>query len=244
MKIRNKYLLGFAGRFAALALKLLIRTLRFDYFCVGTQVIPAENIALGERYVFSMWHEYVLLPIFKFGHPNMAGLVSKHADGQLLGHLLASVRMGMVAGSTNRGGVEAIRQILRDKDVHRHLVVTPDGPRGPRRVAQVGVVYIASRTEMLLVPVGVGYKRLWRAKSWDRFAVPRPFTRARLITGEPVAIPAGLKLAQLEAALVPLQAEMDRLNALAEEWAVTGLLDPRCVLASMTNLPPDRPCRG
>ena len=238
MKIRNKYVLGFAGRVAALALKLLVRTLRFDYFCVGTQVIPAENIRLGERYVFAMWHEYVLLPIFKFGHPNMAGLVSKHADGQLLGHLLGSVRMGMVAGSTNRGGVEAIRQILRDQDVHRHLVVTPDGPRGPRRVAQVGVVYIASRTEMLVVPVGVGFRSAWRAKSWDRFAVPRPFTRARLITGEPVAIPAGLKLAQLEAALAPLQAELERLNALAEHWAVAGKLDPRQVLPSFPVPPP------
>jgi len=238
MKIRNRYILGFAGRAAALALKLLVKSLRFDYFCIGTQVIPAENIALGERYVFSMWHEYVLLPIFKFGHSNMAGLVSKHADGQLLGHLLASVRMGMVAGSTNRGGVEAIRQILRDKDRHRHLVVTPDGPRGPRRVAQVGVVFIASRTEMLLVPVGVGFRRAWRAKSWDRFAVPRPFTRARLITGEPVPIAPGLKLAQLEAALVPLQAEMARLNALAELWAVTGRLDPRSVLPTTTTFPP------
>ena len=238
MKIRNRYAVGFAGRVAALALKLLVRTLNFDYFCIGTQVIPAENIALGERYVFSMWHEYVLLPIFKFGHPNMAGLVSKHADGRLLGHLLGSVRMGMVAGSTNRGGVEAIRQILRDKDRHRHLVVTPDGPRGPRRVAQVGVVYIASRTEMLVVPVGVGYARAWRATSWDRFAVPRPFSRARLITGEPVPIPAGLKLAQLEAALAPLQAEMDRLTALAEDWAVTGRLDPRSVLPAFPESPP------
>lgn len=232
MKIRNRYVLGFAGRVAALVLKLLVRTLRFDYYCIGTQVIPAENIRLGERYVFAMWHEYVLLPIFKFGHPNMAGLVSKHADGQLLGHLLGSVKMGMVAGSTNRGGVEAIRQILRDRDVHRHLVVTPDGPRGPRRVAQVGVVYIASRTEMLVVPVGVGFGRAWRAKSWDRFAVPRPFARARLITGEPVAVPAGLKMAQLEAALAPLQSELDRLNALAELWAATGKLDPRSVLPS------------
>ena len=237
MKIRNKYVLGFAGRVASLALKFLVRTLRFDYFCIGTQVIPAENIALGERYVFAMWHEYVLLPIFKFGHRNMAGLVSKHADGQLLGHLLGSVKMGMVAGSTNRGGVEAIRQILRDQDIHRHLVVTPDGPRGPRRVAQVGVVYIASRTGMLVVPVGVGFQRAWRAKSWDRFAVPRPFTRARLITGEPVAIPAGLKLAQLEAALAPLQAELDRLNALAEHWAVTGKLDPRSVLPALPESP-------
>ena len=239
MKIRNKYVLGFAGRFAALSLKMLVRTLNFDYFCIGTQVIPAENIALGERYVFSMWHEYILLPIFKFGHANMGALVSKHADGQLLGHLLGSVKMGMVHGSTSRGGVEAIRHILRDKDVHRHLVVTPDGPRGPRRVAQVGVVYIASRTGLTCVPMGVGYSSPWRAKSWDRFAVPRPFSRARLITGEPVPIPAGLKMAQLEAALAPLQAEMDRLTLLAEDWAVTGKLDPRSVLPSF-----DRPPRN
>jgi hypothetical protein len=68
--------------------------------------------------------------------------------------------------------------------------------------------------------------------------VPRPFTRARLITGEPVAIPAGLKLPELEARLGPLQAEMDRLNDLAEAWAVTGRLDPASVLSANQELRP------
>ena len=54
----------------------------------------------------------------------------------------------------------------------RHLAVTPDGPRGPRRVVQPGVVYLASRTGMRIVPIGVGHRRPWRMKSWDSFRDP------------------------------------------------------------------------
>ena len=58
-----------------------------------------------------------------------------------------------------------------------HLVITPDGPRGPRRQVQAGMVYLAARTGVPIVPVGIGYDRPWRTKSWDRFAVPRPGVR-------------------------------------------------------------------
>jgi lysophospholipid acyltransferase (LPLAT)-like uncharacterized protein len=78
---------------------------------------------------------------------------------------------------------------------------------------------------MKVACVGVGYRRPWRLGSWDRFAVPKPFTRARCVTGEPIAVPAGLKAAQLEPYRLQIQDEMDRLNALAEGWAEGGRLD-------------------
>jgi lysophospholipid acyltransferase (LPLAT)-like uncharacterized protein len=77
---------------------------------------------------------------------------------------------------------------------------------------------------MKIAPIGVGYRRPWRAGSWDRFAVPRPFSRARCLTDEPIAVPAGLRAADLEPFRLRVQAEMDRLNGLAERWAETGRL--------------------
>ena len=107
----------------------------------------------------------------------------------------------------------------------RHVVVTPDGPRGPRRVVQQGPVYVASRTGMKVVCAGIGYRRPWRLDSWDRFAVPRPFTAARILIGEGMVVPPGLKATQLEPYRLRVQAEMDRLNAAAEAWAETGRLE-------------------
>jgi lysophospholipid acyltransferase (LPLAT)-like uncharacterized protein len=91
-------------------------------------------------------------------------------------------------------------------------------------VVQPGVVYVASRTGMQVVPVGVGYDRPWRVRSWDRFAVPKPCSRARMLLGEPVAVPPRLKADELEPYRLAVQAEMDRLTEAAERWAQTNKL--------------------
>jgi lysophospholipid acyltransferase (LPLAT)-like uncharacterized protein len=233
MKIRNKYLVRAAGWLGARFARGLVRTLRVEHGTVGPPLLPVTVLPPGPRYIFASWHEYLLLPVGRFGHPDFAVLISKHADGQILAALIGSLGMGMVLGSTNRGGIEAVRQILHDRAGRRHLAVTPDGPRGPRRVVQPGIIYAASRTGMQVVPVGVGYNRPWRAKSWDRFAVPRPGSRARLITGEPISVPPRLRAEELEPYRLAVQSEMDRLTDVAERWAETNQLElpaaPPCV---------------
>src|SRR5205823_11022863 len=116
------------------------------------------------------------------------------------------------------------RELLR-ADADGHLAVTPDGPRGPRRAVQPGVVYLASHTGMRIVPIGVGHRRPWRVKSWDSFAVPRPFSRVRCLFGEPLVVPPGLAPGALEPHAARLQAELDRLTAAAQGWADTGRLE-------------------
>jgi lysophospholipid acyltransferase (LPLAT)-like uncharacterized protein len=226
MKIRNPRLVRAAGRLATLFAQGLFRTLRFEYRPLGVNLAP-RNLPPGnrDRHIYAIWHEDLLLPAVYFGDPSIAVLISKHADGQLLGSLITSLGMGMVLGSTNRDGVKAVRQLVRDEHAHRHLAVTPDGPRGPRRVVQPGIVYVASLTGMTIVCVGVGYDRPWRAKSWDRFAVPKPFSRAKTLTSEPIAIPPRLRADELEPHRLRVQAEMDRLNAAAERWAETNRLE-------------------
>ena len=233
MKIRNKKLLRFAGWLLIGVANCLFRSLRFEYRMIGPITAPAKAIPKEKRYVFAVWHENLMLPTIFFGHPDLAALVSKHADGQLVGSVIASTGIQLVHGSTNRGGIEALRKIMHG-GTWRHLVVTPDGPRGPRRQAQLGIVYIASRTGMELVPVGIGYDTPWRVKSWDRFAIPKPTTRAKLIVGEPMTVPNDLRADALEAFRVTLQDEMDRLNALAEQWAQSNHLDPTTVQSQLS----------
>jgi len=232
MKIRHPALLKAAGALGTLGVKGLVRTLRFEFRNLGPIMAPVADIPPGPRYLYALWHEYLMLPAVKLGHPDLAVLISKHADGQLLGSLITSMGMGMVHGSTNRGGIEAVKQIVDGTAGRRHLVVTPDGPRGPRRQVQPGAIYIASRTGMQLVPVGIGLQHPFRMKSWDRFAVPRPGGRAVLLNGTPIDVPKGLKSDGLEAYRRIVQAEMDRLNAAAEAWAKTGKLELDSSVAS------------
>ncbi|HVK17493.1 MAG TPA: lysophospholipid acyltransferase family protein [Fimbriiglobus sp.] len=222
MKIRNKHLLRAAGWLATRSTRALIKTLRHEYRPLGPVVAPADRVPPGTRYIYCIWHEYLLLPTAKYGHPELSVLISKHADGQLLGSLIQAMGMGMVLGSTNRGGIEAVRQLVNGEGARRHLVITPDGPRGPRRVLQPGIVYVASRTGMQIAPIAVGYDRPWRAGSWDRFAVPRPRSRVRLVTDQPITVPPGVRSDELERYRLLVQAEMDRLTIAAEQWAETN----------------------
>jgi lysophospholipid acyltransferase (LPLAT)-like uncharacterized protein len=224
MKIRNRHLVRAAGRLGAALAKSLVRSLSLRYRPLGPD-LGDGRLRLADRFIYAIWHENLLLPAARFGGPDLAVLISAHADGQILGGLIAAMGMDMVKGSSTRGGVEAVRKLLLAETRWRNLAVTPDGPRGPRRFVQSGIVYVASRTGMKIVPVGVGYQRPWRMKSWDRFAVPKPFSRARCLTGEPVAVPPDLRAAGLEEYRLRVQAEMDRLNAAAEGWASTGRLE-------------------
>lgn len=223
MKIRDPRLLAALGWTATRAARGLVRTLRVRYHALDPAGDP-DHVPPGERVLYALWHENLLVPAIYFGRPSMAVLISQHRDGQLLGTLIKSLGMGMVCGSTTRGGVDAVRKLVDPNAPFRHVAVTPDGPRGPRRVVQQGLVYVASRTGMKVVCGGVGYRRPWRFGSWDRFAVPRPFTAARILIGERMAVPPGLKATELEPYRLRIQAEMDRLNAAAEAWAETGRL--------------------
>lgn len=223
MKIRNPLALKLAGHAGAAGLRVLGRTLRYRFICEGEVTTPMPRIPRGKRYVYAVWHENLLLPTVRVGHPDLTGLVSGHADGRLLAGLLRAVGMGVVHGSTSRGGAEAVRDILRRAGELRHLVITPDGPRGPRRVLQGGAVYLASRTGRPLVPVGVGYADAWRLKSWDRFGIPRPGSFAVLVCAAPLNIPAGCRVAELERWTAAAQAALDRAQSLAEAWAATGV---------------------
>jgi lysophospholipid acyltransferase (LPLAT)-like uncharacterized protein len=225
MRIRDRRLIAAAGWLGTCLVRTLSASLRFDHRSLGRfPVDPLQPPETGP-FIYALWHENFLIPIARFGNPGVAALVSRHRDGELLSLLIRKTGMGIVRGSTNRGGVAAVRELLRDDVAARHLAVTPDGPRGPRRIVQPGVVYLASRTGMRIVPIGVGHRRPWRARSWDSFAIPRPFSHVRCLFGEPLIVPPDLALDALVPHVERLQSELDRLTPVAERWAETGRLE-------------------
>jgi lysophospholipid acyltransferase (LPLAT)-like uncharacterized protein len=222
VKIRNRTLIKVAGWMAARMVRLLVRTLRFECLELGEPLTPPAILPGNtDRHIYAIWHENLLLPTARFGDDSLAVLISKHADGQILGSLIEHMGMSMVQGSTNRGGIEAVRKLIDPAQSRRHLAVTPDGPRGPRQVVQPGIVYVASRTGMKIVCVGIGYCKAWRMKSWDRFAIPKPFSRAVLLTSRAIAVPAGLKSQDLDAVRQQVQAAMEEIQHQAEHYAHT-----------------------
>lgn len=172
----------------------------------------------NEHCIFVFWHEYIAVVVPHWSFSPVTMLVSQHRDAEWLTQ--AAIRLGYstVRGSTSRGGTEAIRK-LKAECKHRSLAITPDGPRGPRRKMAVGPLFLASVLNLPVVPVGVGYRRPWRTNSWDRFAVPRPFTRTRIIMGPKIFLPGRLRREQLENSRLKIESAIDQLTEQAEHWA-------------------------
>lgn len=209
-----------AGFISAMTIRCWMSTLDYRAVFYDPRTDPASPDC-GGRAIYILWHETMLIPIHLRGHCGMTMLVSQHRDAEALTNAGYYLGHSTVRGSTHKGGMSALRKLFRE-GTRRHLVITPDGPRGPRRKLAQGPVYLASKLGLPLVCLGLGYDRPWRMNSWDRFAVPRPFSRARAIVSPYIQIPPGIDREQLE---VYRQRVEDVLNALteeAEDWAVSG----------------------
>jgi len=142
--------------------------------------------AEGRPFVFVLWHEHLLPLLWTHrGHPTTL-LVSEHADGRLLAGVARRWGFRIVDGSSSRGGVRALRKGIRVLRDGGELAVTPDGPRGPRHLAKPGATFAAAAAGVPLLPVRVRVGSCWRLRSWDRFAIPRPFTTVTVTYGAAV----------------------------------------------------------
>ena len=210
----------FAGLFGAVCLRRWLGTLDFKVAYYDPQVDPASPYCCDQNlYIF--WHEYIPFPIYLRSHCNIAILLSQHRDAELLADATSLLGFDNIRGSSTRGGAAAIRCLLQ-KSCGMHLAITPDGPRGPRRVLAPGAIFLASKLGLPLVPMGFGYDRPWRAKSWDRFAFPRPFSRARAVIGPGIHVPPGLDREGLEHFRASIEQLLTRLTLEAEAWAASG----------------------
>lgn len=174
-----------AGGVGPQIIKWLARTWRIEV------VRPdrwAGLVATRRPYVLLSWHEALLPVLWHHRKLGIAALVSEARDGQYLASLAQLLGYRTIPGSSTRGGARALRGAIRALEAGVPIGLTPDGPRGPRRVVKPGIVVAAGRGGALIVPVHAEARPAWRARSWDRFLVPPPFARVRLAYGEPFAL--------------------------------------------------------
>jgi lysophospholipid acyltransferase (LPLAT)-like uncharacterized protein len=141
-------------------------------------------------------------------------LISEHADGEIITQIVKRLGFGVVRGSSTRGGARALIQFQAMET--GNLCVTPDGPRGPRRHVHPGLVYLSSTTGLPIVCGGMAFKKPWRINSWDKFAIPNPFSKVIMVTTPEILIPADLDKNSLQHHLDHVQNELDRATAKAE----------------------------
>src|SRR3954465_4735653 len=213
------FMMKLSGLVMAKGIRAWMSTLDYRAVFYDRSVDPIRGEGGQRIYVF--WHENILLPLYVRGHCNLAMLLSQHPDAEILAHVAHQMGFDCVRGSTYRGGARAIWELL-DRSRSQHLTITPDGPRGPRRHLAQGPIFLASKLQLPLVVMGFGYDRPWRANSWDRFAVPRPYSQARAVIGPPLTLPSDLDRDGLEACRVRVERLLNCFTEEAEAWATAG----------------------
>ena len=184
MKIEGRlarWLIAFGFRL----LKLWERTLRYEVDdragIVGTPVT--------ENYIGALWHNRLLIFPFVLWRflPNRHGaaLISASRDGDLFADVVQRFGYDVVRGSSSRLGASAILKLTQVLASGRDVVIIPDGPLGPAYELGPGIIFLAQKSGAAVVPINLEYSRCWRLGSWDRFIVPRPFTKVRVLINQP-----------------------------------------------------------
>jgi lysophospholipid acyltransferase (LPLAT)-like uncharacterized protein len=178
----------------------------------------------NHSYVYVLWHEFLLLPAVRYADLGITVMISDSEDGDFIARFAARLGWNVVRGSSTRGAIKALRQPV---ELAAHggpfsIALTADGPRGPRRELKSGAIYLATKLAMPIVPVGIAYDRPWRCRSWDRFAVPRPFSRAAVVFAKPIPIPSAIGRHEIE----PLRRAVERSLCDATDQAHAWLESP------------------
>lgn len=144
--------------------------------------------ARGVPILFSLWHGRMFLPIQTHRRQGIVTMASHSEDGDIIAGLLERNGYLVVRGSTTRGGSGALRHMVRHVRSKRHVALTVDGPKGPPRIVQPGVVRLARLTGAWILPISFSSSRPRILASWDGYIVPKPFSRNVVAYGEPFSI--------------------------------------------------------
>lgn len=202
---------------AAAAVRLLGATFRLRL--VGVErMVPLWHGAAP--LIYSVWHGRILMIPWlnarlrrTHGARPVAVLASRSRDGEIVARFVRRFGLSVVRGSSSRGGAAAVRELRAALAAGRDVAVVPDGPRGPCRRVQPGVVALAALTGAPIVPVAFACRPGRRLRTWDEFLVPLPFARCAMAFGDPVHLP---RDADREAACAELERRLDDVTAAAD----------------------------
>ena len=195
-------------------LAVLCRTYRWKIEGAGHYQAVIDS---GQQPILALWHGRILPGLHYFRDRGIVVITSQNFDGEWIARILHRFGFGTARGSSSRGGARALVQLRRELAAGHAAAFTVDGPRGPARVVQQGVIFLAGVTGQPVLPYHVESNRHWTLASWDRTQIPKPFSTVALVIGEPIRVESAdasvleQKNAALSAALSDLEQRARRL---------------------------------
>ena len=193
-------------------IRIIGKTIRYEV--EGWENFEAIEKA-GKLPIYSFWHNRIFSGTYFFRNRGIVVITSQSKDGEYIARFIQRLGFGAVRGSSTRGGVGALVEMIRLMRSGLAMAFSVDGPKGPRYVAKTGAVLLAKKTGNPMMPFVVENKNYWTVKSWDRLQIPKPFTPVMVVIGRPIYVSPD---ADIESSLAELQQSLDRLVAAGEKW--------------------------
>lgn len=168
-------------RVAGVALYWLIRaigaTLKFE-------VRGWEHHTESEPLVYCFWHNRIPIATYFWRHRGIVVMSSRSFDSEYIARFIQRFGYGTAKGSSTRGALSGLIQMIRAVRSGKSAAFTVDGPRGPKYEAKPGALLLAKKSGAAILPFSISLDRCWRLPSWDRIEIPKPFARAYVVIGE------------------------------------------------------------
>jgi lysophospholipid acyltransferase (LPLAT)-like uncharacterized protein len=177
--------------------------------------VPRRLREGGTGFIVAFWHgRLMMIPMSWHRLAPMHMLISAHRDGRIIADAVSYFGIHSIAGSTRRGGMAALRMMLKRLEAGECIGITPDGPRGPAMRASTGIINVARLGQVPIVPITFATSRRRVLRTWDRFHLAMPFGRGVFLWGEPIAIAPDLDQEGVERARLLVES---RMNDMARE---------------------------
>jgi len=195
-------------------LGLLLKTIRWETIDKGGK----NYVDQGHAVIFINWHCRLLsIPAMLGGKYPTAYIISPSKDGRMISGTVSSLGIETIWGSRSQKAISGYRDMRRRLQSGLHVGITPDGPRGPARKAAPGAISLSKASGCALVPVSWSTSKIKRFNSWDRLALPMPFSEGVFIFGEPLFISNQSTEHDIEGACLMLEDAVNDVSAEADK---------------------------
>jgi Kdo2-lipid IVA 3' secondary acyltransferase len=184
---KRNWKLAIAVRLGSVIIRALAITWRYR---ITNAAAWRELRSRRQPFIFAFWHGTMLPLVWTHRGEGVSVVISEHRDGEIIARIVESFGFKTIRGSSSRGAARALIGIVRELERGSEVAVTPDGPRGPARRFASGALVAAQRVGVPIVGIGVVASSAWRLNSWDRFMIPKPFSRVEIAYTLPTSVAA------------------------------------------------------
>ena len=180
------------------------------HYTTENEPVLTGLLAGDKPIVGAFLHARTFQLLYYFSRPHRGRwmlMCSRSSDGDLMTKVERGLGYRVARGSSGSGGARALAEMIKAQreDRHLHSCLAVDGSRGPRGIAQLGILTLARKSTGVLLPVAASASKSWILGSWDRTVIPKPGARINILIGEPMELPAKMDERQAESARMELQ---------------------------------------